>query len=217
MELDWLELTLRLAVAAFLGGLIGYQREAAERPAGLRTHILVSIGSALVMLVSLQFSKLSQADPSRIAAGAITGIGFLGAGTIIRQGNIVIGLTTAASLWTTAAIGFAIGLGFYGGAVIATILTLFVLIVFKKLEKRLTKHQHRLLCLTTSDAQVKLSKLKETLSSMNVSAQLLETEQLSGGKMTLRLTLEIPPKVEPEKILLAIARRKQFTNIKWEQ
>jgi putative Mg2+ transporter-C (MgtC) family protein len=130
--LDWSEALLRLVLAGVLGGLIGIERELREREAGLRTHLLVSVGSALFTIVSAygfhEFLASGQAvvraDPTRIAAQIVTGIGFLGAGAIIRQGLSVRGLTTAATLWVVAAIGMATGAGYYSGAVITTALVL---------------------------------------------------------------------------------------------
>jgi putative Mg2+ transporter-C (MgtC) family protein len=112
------QVVFRLFLAAALGGVIGFEREKHnKRMAGFRTHILVSIGSTLIMLVSIYIFEIyagkAPVDPSRIAAGVVTGIGFLGAGTIIRSGESVRGLTTAASLWTVSGIGLAIGCGFY--------------------------------------------------------------------------------------------------------
>ncbi len=131
-ELSWLEILFRVGLAAVLGGAIGFERELREREAGLRTHMLVSVGAALFTLVSAfawtdwQFSNASGIvfDPTRIAAQVVTGIGFLGAGAIIRQGLSVRGLTTAATLWVVAAIGMAAGAGFYSAAVITTVLVL---------------------------------------------------------------------------------------------
>jgi putative Mg2+ transporter-C (MgtC) family protein len=124
--IGWPEVLLRLFVAAALGGAIGVERELRERQAGLRTHLVVSVGAALFTLVSAYGFQdvLSQGrvivDPTRIAAQIVSGIGFLGAGAIIRQGLSVRGLTTAASLWLVAAIGMAAGAGFWAGALIAT-------------------------------------------------------------------------------------------------
>ncbi len=130
LSLGWDETLLRLAVAAGLAGLIGIEREIDEKAAGLRTHMLVALGSALFTLVSaygfagiLSHSGsqvLVRLDPSRIAAQIVTGIGFIGAGVIFRQGFTVRGLTTAASLWVVAAIGMAAGAGYWAGAVLAT-------------------------------------------------------------------------------------------------
>ena len=137
-----LDIIIRLILAAVLGGLIGFERETHGRAAGLRTHILVCTASALIMMVSIYISlatrEIGICDPSRIAAGVITGLGFLGAGTILRFKASIKGLTTAASLWTAGAIGLAIGVGFYKGACIATILVLITLVFFSKLERKLS-------------------------------------------------------------------------------
>jgi putative Mg2+ transporter-C (MgtC) family protein len=134
-ELHFGEILLRVVLAGVLGGAIGVEREIREREAGLRTHLLVSVGAALFTLVSaygwrdFTFSteKGITYDPTRIAAQIVTGIGFLGAGAIIRQGISVRGLTTAASLWVVAAIGLASGAGYYSAAVITTVVVLFSL------------------------------------------------------------------------------------------
>jgi putative Mg2+ transporter-C (MgtC) family protein len=145
-ELSWLEIALRVALAAGLGGAIGLERELREREAGLRTHMLVSVGAALFTLVSAyawtdwRFSTQEGLvfDPTRIAAQIVTGIGFLGAGAIIRQGLSVRGLTTAATLWVVAAIGMATGAGYYAAAVITTVLVLFSLWPLRILAFRLS-------------------------------------------------------------------------------
>jgi putative Mg2+ transporter-C (MgtC) family protein len=126
-HLTWLEAIGRTAAAAGLGGLIGLERELDEKAAGLRTHMLVSIGAALFTMVGAYgFEDFSQrsVDPTRIAAQVVTGIGFLGAGLIFRQGFTVRGLTTAATLWLVAAIGIAAGAGFWKGAVVVTVVAL---------------------------------------------------------------------------------------------
>ena len=125
-SLDWLDVLFRLAAAAGLGAAIGLERELDEKAAGLRTHMLVSLGSALFTMVGAygfeDFAKSgATTDPSRIAAQVVTGIGFLGAGVIFRQGFTVRGLTTAASLWVVAAVGMASGAGFWKGAVVGTV------------------------------------------------------------------------------------------------
>jgi putative Mg2+ transporter-C (MgtC) family protein len=134
-ELGWDDVTIRIVVAAVLGGAVGLERELREREAGLRTHLLVSVGAAIFTLVSAYgFSDFRYGldtgitlDPTRIAAQIVTGIGFLGAGAIIRQGLSVRGLTTAATLWVVAAIGLASGAGYYSAAVVGTAIVLFSL------------------------------------------------------------------------------------------
>ena len=120
ISLSWPHVLLRLSVAAALGGAIGFERELRERGAGLRTHLVVCLGSALFTLVSAYAFVGPHVDPTRIAAQIVSGIGFLGAGAIIRQGLSVRGLTTAATLWLVAAIGMASGAGYYDAAIIAT-------------------------------------------------------------------------------------------------
>lgn len=146
-DIDPLHLTIRLVLSLVLGGLIGFERERSGSAAGFRTHILVCIGSTLIMLLSIYgFSAFVnepnvRMDPARLAAQVISGIGFLGAGTILRTGLSITGLTTAASLWVVAAIGLAIGAGFYYPAVLATWIVIISLWVLSKLEKRMVKRK----------------------------------------------------------------------------
>lgn len=149
------QIVFRLVIATILGGIVGLERERLDRAAGLRTHALVGVGAALFMLVSaFGFADILGVpqvtlDPSRVAAQVVSGIGFLGAGTIILQREIVRGLTTAASVWAVAAIGLAVGGGLYLAAVITTILALVILVAFKPIEVRLFAHRRpRLLSLT---------------------------------------------------------------------
>jgi len=129
---------IRLLVAAFLSGLIGFEREAHGRPAGLRTHVLVCVGSTLIMLTSIYMFEAYVGrvalDPTRIAANVVTGIGFLGAGTILRSGASIVGLTTAASIWAVAGVGLAVGCGYYSGAFATTFIILLTLLVLRKIE-----------------------------------------------------------------------------------
>lgn len=142
-------MVIRLVVAAILGGIVGIERGSGDRPAGFRTHILVCVGSALFMLVSLygfddvypQTAKLEEdigqrRDSARIAAQVVSGIGFLGAGTILHEGLTIRGLTTAASLWMVSAIGLAAGSGMYFLSSVATIITMITLVTFHTWEKR---------------------------------------------------------------------------------
>jgi len=176
--IDYIQIFLRLFLAALLGGIIGYEREINNHPAGFRTHILVSIGSTLIMLISIYgFSNFLvnesvRFDPSRIAAQVVTGIGFLGAGTILRQGFNVIGLTTAASLWVVAAIGLAIGSGFYFGAVLSALLVLISLAVLAKLEKLISKKKHFLqLRVTVIDQPGKLGEIATFLGEKKINVR----------------------------------------------
>ncbi|MBZ4665094.1 MgtC/SapB family protein [Mahella sp.] len=134
------EMLVRMALACVLGGIVGWEREVVQKPAGFRTHVLVCVGSALAMLISVFMYNRMQAvsatlpDPARLGAQVISGIGFLGAGTIIKEGPNIKGLTTAASLWAVACIGLAIGIGYYSAALASTAFVVIILDVFNRLE-----------------------------------------------------------------------------------
>lgn len=150
MTSDLETIALHLFGAVLAGGIIGIERSFHARPAGFRTHTLVCLASSLLMLVTLyQWKWLPgvpmdtiRTDPTRMAQGIMTGIGFLGAGVIFKEGLSVRGLTTAASIWVTAAIGILIGVGFYAPAALATAITLGVLSAFRWLEARLPSHSY---------------------------------------------------------------------------
>lgn len=140
MFIDHWEIACRLLLAVVLGGLIGFERESHNRPAGFRTHILVCTGSALIMMVSAygftsQIGQGFESDPGRIAAGVVTGIGFLGAGTILQHRGSIRGLTTAATIWVVSGVGLAVGVGFYLGAALTTLFILVSLLLLRRFEK----------------------------------------------------------------------------------
>lgn len=137
-------IVIRLILATILGGIIGLEREVNNRPAGFRTHILVTVGSCLIMILSMYgfdgFGPEGRGgEPARLAAQVVSGIGFLGAGTIMREGTNVRGLTTAASLWISGGIGLAVGAGFYVGALVTSVIALFSLVSVRLFEKRMIK------------------------------------------------------------------------------
>ena len=137
------EVFLKLLIALILSGLIGLERERSHKPAGLRTNILVGVGSTLIMLCALWISAIfpeKNIDPSRIAAQVIVGIGFLGGGVIIQAGGSVHGLTTAACLWVISAVGMAVGMGFYSGALCGTGFALLSLVLLNRLDGMLKWH-----------------------------------------------------------------------------
>lgn len=150
------EICIRILMSIFIGGIIGYERGHQNRPAGFRTHILVCLGAAIVSMVqdqlrinlhnyTLQFPEVAQVmktDLGRIGAQVVSGIGFLGAGTIMRDKGVIGGLTTAASIWTTGCVGLGIGWGFYNIAIPAVIAVIIVLVILKKLEVILIERKH---------------------------------------------------------------------------
>lgn len=155
-QISHFDLILRMVLAVVLGGLIGIEREWSNHAAGFRTHILVCLGSATIMLLSeYGFSEFVtepnvRLDPARLSAQVISGIGFLGAGAILRNGNMIKGLTTAASVWVVAAIGLSVGAGFITGAITCTLLVLICLFVLNKWEKYLLRNRR------THDIKIKV-------------------------------------------------------------
>lgn len=139
MSIEW-EMGLRLLLSGILGGLIGYERQAHHKSAGLRTNMLVCIGSCLIMILSIKIydsvQGLTNADPARLAAQVVSGIGFLGAGSIMKEGPTIRGLTTAASLWVVSGVGLAVGSGYYMGALMTAGLVLLTLSILYRMEKR---------------------------------------------------------------------------------
>jgi putative Mg2+ transporter-C (MgtC) family protein len=165
------EILLRLVLAAFLGGSIGLEREVHGRPAGIRTYLLLCLGSCLFMVISeylwMGFEKVGlpdlQPDPGRIAAQAVTGIGFLGAGVIIRYKDTIRGLTTAACVWVACAIGLAIGAGLYLFGVAVTVLTGLGLISLKAFEKRLKKDWYQEMTVVSTDEAGQMERIQEII------------------------------------------------------
>jgi len=139
----WNDVLLKLILAALLAGLIGFERERKDKPAGLRTHMLVSTACALITLVSVEsFNTINPDSVSRIIAGILTGIGFLGAGTIMRTQDHVEGLTTAASVWVVSVIGISVGLGYYLHALFGTIVIMGILLL-SGFERTMHKHRYK--------------------------------------------------------------------------
>lgn len=186
MASEW-ELVGRLAFSALLGSVIGYERERLAWVAGLRTHMLVCVGSTLIMIVSAYgfsevLSERVTLDPSRMAAQVVSGIGFLGAGAILARGEIVRGLTTAASVWSVAGIGLAVGGGLYTPAVAATVIILIILAGIKPLEKRfIGSRQRRELLITAERDALSLDKLHEALGAGTTRVQQFIIRQKEGA------------------------------------
>lgn len=166
------EILFRLCLAAVLGAVVGLEREVHGRPAGIRTYLLLCMGSALIMVVSeflffkfeaLGFGDILRVDPGRIAAQAVTGIGFLGAGVILRYRDSIRGLTTAAAIWVACAVGLAIGAGFYLFGSAVTGITLVALVGLKAFERRLKKDWYKEMTVVSRDEAGQLSLIQETI------------------------------------------------------
>jgi len=224
--LNWDESLLRLALAAALGGLIGVEREIREREAGLRTHMLVALGSALFTIVSAygfhaflaSGQSVVRADPTRIAAQIVTGIGFLGAGAIIRQGLSIRGLTTAATLWVVAAIGLAAGAGYYSAAVITTALVLVSLwplrIAAYKLLHRYRAEEGRLL--VELHAGTSPGAVIDEVERTGARIETIEVSQ-EGDRRRLELDVELPKEGQPATIVARVADVDEVVEVRWQE
>ncbi|ASA25892.1 MgtC/SapB family protein [Paenibacillus donghaensis] len=212
-EITYLDMTLRILLALLLGGLIGLEREINNHAAGFRTHILVCVGSATIMLLSIYgFSDFVnetsvRMDPARLAAQVITGIGFLGAGAIIRTGSYVSGLTTAASIWIVSAIGLCVGAGFYFGAVLVSFLVLVSLFVFNKWEKyMLGKYKKHELSMEIYDRQDILGKIVEVLGEQGIQIHKLRVQSNKKEELPQTVWVQISIKMSPAgKIMKAVS------------
>ncbi len=215
--LSILDILIKLVVAVVLGGIVGWQREARDRPAGLRTHVLVCVGSAVYTLTSIGFGH--NADPSRVAAQVATGMGFLGAGTIIRHGNEVRGLTTAASLWTVAGIGIAVGVGgqVYWVAAMATVLVLLTLTLLRRVELRLVTRAHfATFTLRVAGGPERVPEVQQYLAAKEVRVESMDITTLPEGGQEIHVGVRVPPGVDVHQLLCEVAELPGFTALKCE-
>ncbi|HEX2057177.1 MAG TPA: MgtC/SapB family protein [Actinomycetota bacterium] len=223
--LDEYELVLRIVLAAALGGLIGFERELSDQPAGFRTHMLVSVGAALFTVagaygVEELFDGTAtrvRFDPTRVAAQIVTGIGFLGAGAIIQQGFSVRGLTTAASLWVTAAVGLATGLGYYWGAAITAVFTVAALYLLKRMRtalfSRLKKGEARVA--VRMGESLRLSQLVDVLELRGSRVESIKFADDDEGGKQLVAKLTLGPDVSPEEVVATASEVPGVQGIDW--
>lgn len=225
-ELEPLYMAGRLMLALVLGGLIGFEREKNSSAAGFRTHILVCLGSALIMLLSAYgFPEFAdepnvRMDPARLAAQVISGIGFLGAGTILRNGMSITGLTTAASLWVVAAIGLASGAGFYFAAILTTVMVLVSLWVLSFVEKKFlrTKREY-LIKVHASQTHGVMNSISSLLEKKGVVIQRLALEEDDREDVTdlhITLALKIPKGIKIVIVVDEIRQLKHVTGVSVE-
>jgi putative Mg2+ transporter-C (MgtC) family protein len=204
-------IALRLVLAVIYGSIIGLERELHNHPAGFRTHILVCIGSTLFTLVSI--SSFGGDDSSRVAAQIVSGIGFLGAGTILREGATIRGLTTAASLWSVAGVGMAIGTGYYWGATLTTALMVVVLFFFYSLEKRIWQRT-KTVDITVADVPGQLGKVASKLGEMGVSIKSVDISPESSKRVAIQFILQMPGTMEIHQVAGSLAQLEGVSNIK---
>lgn len=208
------DILLPCILALIFGGLIGFQREKAERPAGLRTHALVCLGSTVFTLISyLGFSSLYDVDPSRIAAGIVTGIGFIGAGVIFRQGPLVRGVTTAASIWVVASVGMALGTKLYYLALLVTVLGFITLSILKYIEDRVIKLPNYLVRITTSENFTDMNKIISLLKKMSVNIKSKKYELDENNKRIFTINLFSKDSEFPTRIIEELSKFKEIEKI----
>lgn len=201
----YMEVILKLLLSLLLGGIVGYEREHKSRPAGLRTHILVCIGAALVQITAINYfrkSGLPNIDPMRLGAQVISGIGFLGAGTILKEGANIKGLTTAASIWVVGCIGLAVGTGLYTEATAATILIYIALRSFKIIEDKMARGKKYIsLEIKASNTPGMIGKIGSMLGEMEISIDNIEMYDSEEEQVTIYLTVKLKNIIRIEKII----------------
>ncbi len=201
------DIFIRLLTAAILGGLIGLERELHDQPAGLRTHIILVLGATIAMCISINLAiqfhgEATNGDPERLAAQVISGIGFLGAGAIFRYGANVKGLTTAASLWTTAIIGLAVGAGYLLLGLAATACVLFTLVALDSMEKNFLRNRStRIISIKGTDRPGFVEEVKKALASFGVA---IKSVNLSKDLKNNVLQIEVVAKLSQKQDLDAL-------------
>ncbi|HEY3315683.1 MAG TPA: MgtC/SapB family protein [Bacillota bacterium] len=199
------DMVLRVAAALTLGGLIGLERQSTRRPAGLRTHILVCVGSSLIMMVSIGIYdsfRSATVDPGRIAAQVVSGIGFLGAGTILREGATVRGLTTAASLWVVSGVGLATGAGLYAPAVVTTAVALLALVVLGRAEHTYLagKDIHGFV-LRMSDEPGMIGRIGSLLGVHGVDIRNINMHEIDNHQVEVEFQVRLGPRISAERLV----------------
>lgn len=213
-----LEVILRLCLAALLGGFIGLERESHRRPAGFRTHILVCVGSALVMLISIYAFAGANRDPARLAAQVVSGIGFLGAGTIMREGSTIKGLTTAASLWVVSGIGLAAGSGFYLAAVFATGLVVLTLVFLDNIEHKFLMGSTMELRIVMDDRPGEVGRLGTLLGELGINISAVELEEPKDKTQAIvLLRVNLPAGMERMRLVDAIGQLEGINKVQVEE
>ena len=194
---EW-ELLLRLTLSCILGGVIGYERQSRRKSAGLRTNVLVCLGSCLIMVLSealyLNVEGRTNADPARLAAQVVSGIGFLGAGAIMKEGLTVTGLTTAACLWVVAGVGLAVGAGYYSGALFATALVFATLGTLSRIDEWVMHEKNLSLIIHTEDRAGQLMHISSCLDDLQLKVRGVKVkadEDEAHGEGLLYIELEV--------------------------
>lgn len=214
-----IDVIIRIILSCILGGLIGLERESLNKSAGFRTHILVCVGSALIMIVSQDMYYAYQGsvspDPGRIAAQVVSGIGFLGAGTIMREGVTVKGLTTAASLWVVAGVGLAVGAGFYFPALITTGVVFLTLIYLGKVERLMSGNINtNTFIVIAEDAPEQIGRVSSILGEYKISILNLQiNRRKENGTIILRIETRGRPSINMNEVVFKLSELTGIHNV----
>lgn len=186
------EVLIRLLCAMFIGAVIGTERELTHRPAGMRTHMLVALGSCVVMITSQMIFHQYRAfgatpDPARLSAQVITGVGFLGAGTIMKEGPSIKGLTTAASVWAVACLGIAVGGGYYFLGIAGTVGMIIILVLFEWLQEKMMHHRYALYLFSVNCTEVvpTLDRINKLAAENDVSLKAIQVDEKDSGEIEI--------------------------------
>lgn len=216
-----IDVFIRLVVALLLGGLIGYERQACNKSAGLRTHVLVCIGSCLIMVLSINIyhtvQGLTNADPTRLAAQVVSGIGFLGAGTIMKEGATIKGLTTAASLWVVSGVGLAVGSGYYFSALFATVLVFLTLTMLQRFEKAVHIDGVMMVSIDAIDQPGQIGKICGYFGSSGISIQDIRIEEESNQHLLLSIALRLPEEANTNGMTSSLMMIDGIYSVKWNE
>lgn len=210
------EIITRLGIAALAGGIIGLEREQKGHDAGIRTHMLLTMGSALIMLISVEgFTGFTMRDPARLAAQVVSGIGFLCGGVILRSGGSVHGLTTAASLWVSAGIGLAIGVGYYFGAIVMTALVVITLALLAMIQRKFFTKQQLILHVHTTTPQA-LKPLLKLLNDYQIEVTDMGLEMPDGSERIATYYLRSDKTLDRNKLVTSISELEDIRNVSWQ-
>ena len=221
--IDDLTTIIRLVVSVLLGGIIGFERQQRGKTAGLRTHILVSLGSCLVSILSVNLyvgvQGLTNADPARLAAQVVSGIGFLGAGAIMKEGPMIRGLTTAASLWVVASVGLAVGVGALVGAIATTVLVVIALEILPRIDKLYGASAPSLydLLIKSQERPGQVGQIGSCLGTLGVGITQINIEDKGKGKIIIPLTIKLPEKVKIEQVIAELIKLEGVVSITQER
>lgn len=221
--LEWWELGLRLLGAAAFGGMIGFEREYNDQPAGFRTHILVTLGAALFTIAgaygaaAFVDADVVRFDPTRVAAQVVTGIGFLGAGAILRQGINIRGLTTAASIWVSASIGVAVALGYWPAAAFTTAIAIGSLLLLRPVERAVIRLLRKSVykAVIDVDASARLAAINEVFDRLGIHVESMKIVGEREGKRQIVARLHMPQDIQSTELVDALEEVEGVSEVDW--